>query len=486
MMTDATTAGVWLYCYDANAGFPLHNIAAALKQAGLASEIIASRGGADATCETCESQTLTRPAIVFFSAVTRSLCDFVRTCSQHGLRRLLTVALRDAVADDTAWQVLDAGAADVLAWNAPGDIMGAIVARVQRWHEVDTIVGSPLVQNHLVGESAGWRGLLRQVVEVARFAEPDDAPVLLIGETGTGKELVARLIHTLSPRRNKGDLVILDCTTIVPELSGSELFGHERGAFTGAISAHDGAFALANGGTLFLDEVGELPPGLQAQLLRVVQERTFKRVGDNTWRKTDFRLVCATNRDLLADEASGRFRRDLYYRLAGWTFRLPPLRERTEDILALARHFLWQRRPGQDPPELDEPVQKYLLKRTYAGNVRDLRNLVLRLAERHVGPGPITIGDIPADERPPVTPIGESWRDPAFEQIMRRALMHGAGLREIRRVAEDTAIRVAIGHEEGNLQRVAQRLGITDRALQMRRAEQRQRTNGDTPERVAE
>ena len=485
-MIDTTPVTAWLCCFDANASFPLCDIAAALKQAGVAAEIAASPEQMDAACDTCESNTPSRPGIVFFSAVTPLLCDFVRTCSQYGLRRLLAVTMRDALTDGTAWQVLEAGASDVLGWNAPGDTTRTIVARVRRWFEVDTIVSSALVQNHLVGESPVWRGLLRQVVEVARFAEPDDASVLLIGETGTGKDLIARLIHSLSPQRARRDLIILDCTTIVPELSGSELFGHERGAFTGAIAGRDGAFALADGGTLFLDEVGELPLGLQAQLLRVVQEHTFKRVGGNTWHKTDFRLVCATNRDLLVEEASGRFRRDLYYRIAGWNFRLPPLRERMEDILALARHFLKQRRPGQDPPDFDVPVLEHLLTRSYPGNVRDLRNLVLRLAERHVGPGPITIGDIPINERPPVTPVGESWRDLAFEQIVRSAMVRGAGLREIRRAAEDAAIRIAFGQEDGNLQRAARLLGITDRALQMRRAEQRQRTNGDTPELSAE
>jgi transcriptional regulator with GAF, ATPase, and Fis domain len=318
-----------------------------------------------------------------------------------------------------------------------------------------------------------WISLLRQVVEAACFT---DASILLTGETGTGKELVAHLIHALSPQRNKRELVLVDCTTIVPELSGSELFGHERGAFTGAVVARDGAFALANGGTLFLDEVGELAPGLQSQLLRVAQEHTFKRVGSNTWHTTDFRLVCATNRDLLHEEAQGRFRRDLYYRIASWTFTLPPLRDRPEDILPLARHFMQELHPGQEPAELDEPVQEYLLTRNYPGNVRDLRNLALRMAYRHIGPGPITVGDIPADERPPAAPDRDSWRHGAFEQSVRQALLYGVGLREIRRVAEDTAIRIAIDEENNNLQRAARRLDVTDRALQMRRAEQRQRS----------
>jgi transcriptional regulator with GAF, ATPase, and Fis domain len=479
MMDETTSAAAWLYCFDTGIDCPLKRAATTLTQAGVAAETC---GSMDAAYAAATLSAPSMPGIVFFSAATPELCDFVRDCSQHGLRRLLAVTTLGDLPAGMAWQVLAAGASDVLRWDVAGDITGTIEARLRRWHEVDTIVALPLVRNHLVGESAAWRGLLRQVVEVARFAQPDHASVLLIGETGTGKELIARLIHSLSPQRSEHDLIVLDGTTIVPELSGSELYGHERGAFTGAVSAREGAFALANGGTLFLDEVGELSLVLQAQLLRVVQEHTYKRVGGNTWQKTDFRLVAATNRDLVVEEANGRFRSDLYYRLAGWSFRLPPLRERAEDIIPLARHFLRQRRPGQEPPELDEPVQVYLLTRSYPGNVRDLRNLVLRMAERHVGRGPITIGDVPLGERLPALPMGESWRDLAFEEAMRCALLRGASLREIRRAAEETAVRIVLGEEDGNLQRAARRLGITDRALQMRRAEQRQRTPGpDAP-----
>src|SRR5262249_51814424 len=152
----------------------------------------------------------------------------------------------------------------------------------------------------LIGDSPAWRRLVRRIVEVARFT---DAAVLITGETGTGKELVARLVHALDPRTTKRKLVLLDCTTIVPPLSGGAFFGHERGASTGATPTRDGAFALADGGTLFLDEVGELPLALQAELLRVVQEGTYKRVGSNEWRETQFRLVCATNRELLEHAA---------------------------------------------------------------------------------------------------------------------------------------------------------------------------------------
>ena len=209
------------------------------------------------------------------------VCEFVRELN-HRHDRVLVLQAGDAAADSAlVWRLLHAGASDVLAWSS-ADIAGRIKARFERWHAVDALVHSPPVQDRLVGVSAAWRSALRQIVEVARFTS---AFVLLIGESGTGKELVARLVHELdSDAAAQGELVVVDCTTIVPELSGSEFFGHERGAFTGAVATRDGAFAAADGGTLFLDEVGELPMPLQAQLLRVIQEGTYKRVGGNAWR----------------------------------------------------------------------------------------------------------------------------------------------------------------------------------------------------------
>jgi transcriptional regulator with GAF, ATPase, and Fis domain len=195
-------------------------------------------------------------------------------------------------------------------------------------------------------------------------------------------------------------MVVLDCTTVVPSLSGSEFFGHEKGAFTGASAPRAGAFELADGGTLFLDEVGELPTPLQAELLRVIQEGTFKRVGSNTWRKSVFRLICATNRDLASEQGKGTFRDDFYYRIAGCTLHLPGLRERREDILPLFRHFFREAHPAGEPPELEGPVRDLLLSRTYPGNVRDLRSLVLRIIPRYLGAGVLTVGDIPNNERP--------------------------------------------------------------------------------------
>jgi transcriptional regulator with GAF, ATPase, and Fis domain len=372
-----------------------------------------------------------------------------------------------------AWRLLEAGAADVLAWDDLVDPCAVILARLERWQIVDSLIRSPLVQESLVGSSPAWLSALREIVEVAHFT---DASVLITGETGTGKEQMARLLHALDRRPNKRDLIVLDCTTIVPELSGSEFFGHERGAFTGAVAARDGGVALADEGTLFLDEIGELPPDLQAQLLRVVQERTYKRVGSNTWRHARFRLVCATNRDLLQESAAGRFRHDLYYRIANWICELPPLRDRTADIIPLAYHFMHQLRPGAELPKLDDAVREYLLTRAYPGNVRDLKQLISRMIYRHVGAGPISIGDIPESERPAPGAAAQEWHDPPFERAIRHALAIGVGLKDIRRVAEDVAVRIAVGDAQGNLQRAAQTLGITDRALQLRRAAQRHAT----------
>lgn len=411
------------------------------------------------------------PGILIFDELNQDLLGFLRDVSRNGLERVLAVGTSPLVlTNDSVWDLLDAGASDVLCLGGSSDLASRIAARIERWTAVDELLDSALVQNNLVGQSPIWKSLLRQVIEVARFT---DASVLLLGESGTGKELLARLIHTLDPRAEKRELVTLDCTTIVPELSGSEFFGHERGAFTGAVGPRDGAFALADGGTLFLDEVGELPIGLQAQLLRVIQERTYKRVGGNKWQRTGFRLVCATNRDLPQTVSRGQFRNDLYYRIASCVFRLPPLRERPEDILPLATHFLAQSHSGKEPPEIPEPIRQYLLKLEYPGNVRELKQRVKRISHRHVGEGPISVGDIPEDERPSDGYPVMDWRDRRFDRAIHRALTLGASLKEISQYASDAAIRIAVGDEEGNLQRAASRLGVTDRALQMRRANRR-------------
>jgi transcriptional regulator with GAF, ATPase, and Fis domain len=417
---------------------------------------------------------LAGPGIIFFEGVDQSVCDLVRQCSHSGLERILAVAMsKSALMGNGVWRLLSMGASDVFAWDHSSCPAREIAARFERWDAVDGIVASSLVTDNLVGNNPRWISVLRQIVEVASFT---DASVLITGESGTGKELVARLIHSLDGRRQTRDLVVLDCTTIVPELSGSEFFGHERGAFTGAIGARDGAFALANEGTLFLDEVGELPLTLQAELLRVVQERTYKRLGSNVWNRTDFRLICATNRDLLHEESQGRFRRDLFYRIAAWTCNLPSLRDRPDDIQPIARHFLRGLRPNEEP-EMDQAVRDYLCHRSYPGNVRDLKQVVSRMSYRHVGPGPLTAGDIPERERPSVDATPSRWCDEAFETSISAALEMGIGLKQISHTAVDTAIQIAVANAKGNLSRAALQLGVTDRALQMRRAARRKKSN---------
>ena len=269
----------------------------------------------------------TGPGLLVFDAVSTELCDLVRERSRGGIERVLAVAAsRSALRSGDAWLLLHAGASDVFAWDHSPHPAAEIAARLDRWEAVDALARSPMVQESLIGQSPAWIRGVRQVVEVGRFT---DASMLITGESGTGKELVARMVHALDARATKGELVVVDCTTIVPTLSGSEFFGHEKGAFTGAMAARDGAFALADGGTLFLDEIGDLPLALQGELLRVVQEGMYKRVGGNTWRKTRFRLLCATNRNLVAEAMEGRFRKDLYYRIAASTCQLPsPPRKR--------------------------------------------------------------------------------------------------------------------------------------------------------------
>jgi transcriptional regulator with GAF, ATPase, and Fis domain len=398
------------------------------------------------------------------------------SCPRHDDSRVLAL-LATATPPSAAqlWKLIDAGAADALWWPADAtaqkQALEQVLARLRRWQAVRQLQESALVSRNLVGASPAWRSLVREVVEVAAFTQ---SPVLITGETGTGKDLIAHLIHQLGG--GQGELTILDCTTLSPELAGSELFGHERGAYTGAQGARDGAFALAHEGTLFLDEVGELPLPLQAQLLRVLQEQQYKRVGSNSWQRSRFRLVCATNRDLEAEVDRGAFRADLYYRIAAWRCRPPPLRDRRDDILPLAAHFLQQLAPGGAQPELDPAVREFLLSRAYPGNVRDLRQTVARIWHRHCGPGPITIGALPPEERPARPGAGDSgscgpqaWPDRQFEDAVRNALALGHGLVRIGQAAGDVALRIVLEQEDGNNQRAALRLGVTDRALQIRR-----------------
>ena len=220
---------------------------------------------------------------------------------------------------------------------------------------------------------------MRAVIEVVRRAAQSEATVLFRGESGTGKGVLARLLHAQSPRASS-PFVVVNCPTLSEELLASELFGHVRGAFTGAVRDQAGRVEMAQGGTLFLDEIGEISPGLQTKFLRFLQERRFERVGENKTRHVDVRVLAATNRDLEADVQSGRFREDLLYRLNVIEVRTPPLRERPEDIVRLARRFLefFARATRRVTPELSAAAEQALLAYPWPGNVRELRNAIER------------------------------------------------------------------------------------------------------------
>ena len=404
--------------------------------------------------------------IVFFDTVDDGLLELTATLIKNESARLLGISTAPTPNTDESWALFDSGFSDLITWHGEADSAPNIAARLERWDAVEQLIESTLVKDNLIGNGVVWKNLLRRVIEVARFT---DASILILGQSGTGKELIARLIHTLDRRKPKHELVIADCSTIVPELSGSEFFGHKQGAYTGAVGSRMGAFQIADGGTLFLDEVGELPMGLQSQLLRVVQEGSYKRVGSNKWRKTNFRLICATNQDLSREVEKGHFRADLYYRLADWVFHLPPLSERPEDILPLTHHFLAELDSKFASIEIDDLVCRHLLNRSYPGNIRELRQFVRRIGQRHVGTGPVSIGDIPENERPEKLPQPGNWRDAQFYQAIQRALAMGLDLKKINQFTKDTAIAIAVDEENGNLQKAARKLGVTDRMLQMHR-----------------
>ena len=246
----------------------------------------------------------------------------------------------------------------------------------------------------LLGDS----GVMRDLRNMIRRVAVTDSTVLILGESGTGKELVARTLHAWSPRGEQ-PYVAINCGAIPGELMESELFGHERGAFTGATAARKGRFELAGRGTLFLDEIAEMSPALQVKLLRVLQERSFERVGSSSAMRAEARIVAATHRDLDRHVEQGSFREDLYYRLNVFPIRVPPLRERGEDILLLAEQTLKRLSDaGMGGVRLDPAVRRALLEYAWPGNVRELQNLVERLVILYGG-GSVGLDELPAKMR---------------------------------------------------------------------------------------
>src|SRR5713101_6854657 len=270
-------------------------------------------------------------------------------------------------------RAMKAGALDFLTKPCDDDDLLAAVRRaVSRRYPARV---SAARTSGIVGESEALEAVLQQVELVA----DTDATVLITGESGTGKELVARAIHERSQRR-KGPLVRVNCAAIPESLFESELFGYVRGAFTGALNDRAGRCEAAQGGTLMLDEIGEVPLAMQPKLLRVLQEKEFERVGETRARKIDVRIVAATNRDLAAEVAAGRFRGDLFYRLNVFPIENPPLRDRREDIPLLAEHFIETsaRRLRRQAPRLSEAALRQLMTRDWPGNIRELENVIER------------------------------------------------------------------------------------------------------------
>jgi two-component system response regulator HupR/HoxA len=305
--------------------------------------------------------------------------------------------------------------------------------------------GRPLSFDGLIGAHTG----LRQVVQLARKVLDGDTTVLLLGETGTGKELFAHLIHDNGPRRT-ARFVAQNCGALPESLLESELFGHVRGAFTGASSERHGLFEEADGGTIFLDEVGEMSPGMQLRLLRVLQEGEVRRVGASTTRTIDVRVLAATNADLEAEVQAGRFRKDLYYRLNVFPIQLPPLRDRVEDVAVLADHFLriHRERARRAVPAVSPEALALLRSYPFPGNVRELDNEIARAVAL-------------AENGQPIRPEHLSERIRIAREKSAAPVTLGAAIEQLKRRMIEDALR-----ECGSKTRAAERLGLTRQSLQ--------------------
>ncbi len=280
--------------------------------------------------------------------------------------------------------------------------------------EEDTIV-----ENTFQG-IVGSNTRLRAVLEDIQIVAPADTTALILGETGTGKELVARAIHDLSPRKNYA-FVKVNCAAIPSGLLESELFGHERGAFTGAIAQKIGRFELANKGTLFLDEIGDIPLELQPKLLRVLQEQEFERLGSTRTQRADVRVVAATNADIAPMVAEKKFRSDLYYRLNVFPISVPPLRDRRDDIPRLVRHFAnkYARRMGKHIDRVSKKTMGALCRHTWPGNIRELQNLMERAVLLSSGPSL----RVPLTDIPTVCDLSAVSDGTALEQVERELIL---------------------------------------------------------------
>ncbi|MEO6875349.1 MAG: sigma-54 dependent transcriptional regulator [Opitutaceae bacterium] len=323
----------------------------------------------------------------------------------------------------------------------------------------------------LVGRSPAMQRMRQLIDRVA----PTDATVLVTGESGTGKEMIAREFFRRSPRRSQ-PYIKVNCAAVSENLIESEFFGHERGAFTGATERREGRFELANQGTLLLDEVSEIPPALQAKLLRVLQEREFERVGGNRTIKVNVRIIATSNRDLLSYVGKGDFRQDLYYRLNVFPVQVPPLRERAEDILLLADHFLrrFSRKHGVKPTGLSDSARSAIMVYQWPGNVRELQNTIERAVILSESGRPVTAallglpGDLALSDLLPLDEPVLALEPPTDAAVTGRdgAVLPLAEM-------EKQAIQAALRQTEGNRTQAAAALGISIRTLRNKLQEYR-------------
>jgi len=385
----------------------------------------------------------------------------------HRLPVILMTAFGDV---DAAVNAMKRGAFDFIQKPFDGDAMvrtvrKAISARAAADAGDDgaAAAGAATGRKHcLVGQSGAMRRLAQQIQQIAR----SHGSVLIRGESGSGKEVVARTLHAHSPRRDK-PMLCLNCAALSSSLLESELFGHEKGAFTGADQLRKGRFELADGGTLLLDEISEIEPPLQAKLLRVLQESQFERVGSSTTMSVDVRVIATTNRDLEQCVAEGAFRQDLFYRINVLPLHLPPLRDRRDDLPLLAQHFLAQlaERDEATPKRFDDEAMSLLQGYDWPGNVRELQNICERahvLSRSGVIAGSLI--------RPWLTwsrPIGaeaELLAEPPASSGMAVDPVGGVEVKRLEDVEREQII-AALGRFEGNRQRTAAALGIGVRTL---------------------
>jgi two-component system response regulator HydG len=352
---------------------------------------------------------------------------------------------------NSAVEALKAGAADYL--TKPLD-MDELIFKAQKALYYRQLEEENILQKERLGTRfdfsriIGTSPAMKKLFETLSMAAPTEATVLLLGESGTGKELVANAIHQNSPRKDN-PYVKVNCAALPETLLESELFGHEKGAFTGAIEKKKGRFERADGGTLFLDEIGEMSSPTQTKILRVLQEREFEAVGGTKTIKVDVRIITATNKDLAEEVKQGKFREDLYYRLNVVPITIPPLRERTEDIPLLAKHFLriYSEKNKRDIKGFGPGVMDAFIGYSWPGNVRELENIVERTVIMS-GEDTITLGDLP----PGIAgPQGEGDRTP-----------FPTSLRDVER---ETILKT-LNQTGGNRTQAAQILGITRKTLQ--------------------